>query len=500
MPRRWFNDGAWRHIFGDRRHRPVGAYRDEVLADSPIAYWRLDDSATPAVDETGNGHDADVYTSAYTSQTTTAPTWGTMALIDAGMSSDFERDDMNGLAPENDAAFDVASLTIEAWIKVESSSIHQKFFVRDDSKGPSSEERSFAFMVVVSTGTLRGLVFIGGTPHNVEGTTLVDDRGVYHVVMTYDSASGDLLLYVNGVRDGSENTGGGDVDSAAIPPGIGFQDDANSGLEAFFDGLIDEVAFYGAALSGDRIVDHYNAGRTEHVIEAAYSDEVLAENPFAYWRLEETSGSTLVDETGDGWDGTVTGANLDTVGKVGSAISYDGVDDYTDHTKLGTFGESIDQTWECWLRTTTTAQSTLTGTFNDGSNTGVQLNLNLDSAGNNTAGALRVFHRFEEGAIRGTVDNPTVDWRDGIWHHLVWRIESSVPEIRVWLDGEEQTFTVNDSSAITSFASYQYPLTWGARNNRATIDDHADVDVDEPAIYGKLIPPHRIKAHYDAAQ
>ena len=42
-----------------------------------------------------------------------------------------------------------------------------------------------------------------------------------------------------------------------------------------------------------------------------YAAEVLADSPVAYWRLSETSGSTVADETGNGHDGTVYGANLD---------------------------------------------------------------------------------------------------------------------------------------------------------------------------------------------
>jgi hypothetical protein len=37
---------------------------------------------------------------------------------------------------------------------------------------------------------------------------------------------------------------------------------------------------------------------------AAYRDEVLAENPVAYYRFEETSGTTAIDTTANSNDGT----------------------------------------------------------------------------------------------------------------------------------------------------------------------------------------------------
>jgi len=62
---------------------------------------------------------------------------------------------------------------------------------------------------------------------------------------------------------------------------------------------------------------------------AGYADEVLADNPLAYWRFEETSGSIVADEVGSN-DGTVFGANLNVLGAsgTGSAASFDGTDDY----------------------------------------------------------------------------------------------------------------------------------------------------------------------------
>ena len=38
-----------------------GDYATEVLADNPVAYYRLGDAMSPAVDETGNGNNADAF-------------------------------------------------------------------------------------------------------------------------------------------------------------------------------------------------------------------------------------------------------------------------------------------------------------------------------------------------------------------------------------------------------------------------------------------------------
>ena len=60
-----------------------------------------------------------------------------------------------------------------------------------------------------------------------------------------------------------------------------------------------------------------------------YAAEVAVDSPVAWWRFEETSGSTVADEVGSN-DGTVFGANLNVASfaDTGSAASFDGTDDY----------------------------------------------------------------------------------------------------------------------------------------------------------------------------
>ncbi|MFQ6057165.1 MAG: hypothetical protein ACE5J9_05430 [Methanosarcinales archaeon] len=48
-----------------------------------------------------------------------------------------------------------------------------------------------------------------------------------------------------------------------------------------------------------------------------------------YWHFEEGSGNVAVDSSGLGNNGTIYGATW-TTGKVGGALSFDGVDDYVE--------------------------------------------------------------------------------------------------------------------------------------------------------------------------
>ena len=60
-----------------------------------------------------------------------------------------------------------------------------------------------------------------------------------------------------------------------------------------------------------------------------------------YWKFDEGSGTTASDSSGYGNTGTLsTGASAPgwTTGKVGGALSFDGVDDYVDCVSGGEFG------------------------------------------------------------------------------------------------------------------------------------------------------------------
>lgn len=78
------------------------------------------------------------------------------------------------------------------------------------------------------------------------------------MVATYDGVSGDKSIYIDGTLRFSTNLGGGNLitsggcAAALIGSGWSFGNPAQA-----FNGVIDEVAFYNAALSASVISAHY---------------------------------------------------------------------------------------------------------------------------------------------------------------------------------------------------------------------------------------------------
>src|SRR5205085_7602644 len=55
-----------------------------------------------------------------------------------------------------------------------------------------------------------------------------------------------------------------------------------------FDGWVDEVAYYGYALSANTIAAHFSAATTNN---AGYAAQILADNPLGYWGLNESAAT-----------------------------------------------------------------------------------------------------------------------------------------------------------------------------------------------------------------
>ena len=106
---------------------------------------------------------------------------------------------------------------------------------------------------------LRMRIKAGGTTTTfVDSTTNLLAGQWYFAVGTYDSATGDMRLYLDGVEIGSgSHAVGGVIDvDPTVPVWIG----ANGTAARFFDGVLDDVRVYNTALSASEIASLYSAG------------------------------------------------------------------------------------------------------------------------------------------------------------------------------------------------------------------------------------------------
>ena len=220
-----------------------GTYRDEVLTDAPLGYWRLGESSgTTAADASGNARPG-----AYVN----TPTLGSPGLLtgEANTSVTFDGITEHVSIPEAPVWNLTGDLTIEALINVTGGHNYRTIV----SKHRATDDTStFELRIEASTGRLQFIQkTTAGTYMTASAPTPLSTGTTYHVAVT--KAGTTVRLYINGVLDRTA-TFSSPVAANVSPVRIAIRD----GQKAF-GGRIDEVAIYDHALSAARIGAHAGA-------------------------------------------------------------------------------------------------------------------------------------------------------------------------------------------------------------------------------------------------
>ena len=144
---------------------------------------------------------------------------------------------------------------------------------------------------------------------NIDGTYLHPDialsslsSGWHHITGTYDNRY--AKLYIDGILvDVVDNGSNNDINYGSdINLFIGAEPiDANNSTSLYFNGSVNEVSIFDAALNLSEIHANMNNGLT--------GDE---NGLVGYWNFNEGSGSILTDQSSNGNDGTINGASWST--------------------------------------------------------------------------------------------------------------------------------------------------------------------------------------------
>lgn len=353
-----------RYLIG--RYGTINPPYDQVVAKSePLVYYKLDDtSGTVVTDSSGNGYNGTY--SGSPSLTAGSITQGGTHSVDFDGVNDYVIGDTT-IIPSLGAT----SFSMECWIRKDASGVTPATFAfNDTTKTPESEINVF---VVLPSDTGMWLADMnspsGALATIAEGAIPIDDKKDYHTCLVFDLQNDLIRCYVNGVEDTegefpllnySTVRSNGITEANAFHIGMELDGANPSNL---FDGMISNAAIYTHAMSPQEIRDHYQAGRLVRQYNQ-YSDLVLADDPLVYYKLDETTGTTAIDSSGNGNDGTYTGGvtlNQDGLIEQGRAASFDGVDDHITRAALGSL---IDYpiTFDAWFKLDTLSTCALVAT------------------------------------------------------------------------------------------------------------------------------------------
>lgn len=216
-------------------------YSTEVLADAPVAYWRLGEaSGTTAADSSGNGRSG-VYQN--------TPTLGVAGVVPGNTAVRFDKASSEYLLSSFSWSHtDV--LTIEAWVKRNDlTSVTRGIYALTS---PANDGSISLYMETDGKIAARRQGY--GNPM-VQSTTTITDQNWHHVVYTKNASV--QKIYIDGV-DRTGTVVNQTLTTRTTAPMAGQAWD-NTGGSTYGGLALDEVAYYSSALSSARVTAHYNA-------------------------------------------------------------------------------------------------------------------------------------------------------------------------------------------------------------------------------------------------
>lgn len=454
------------------------SYSSEVLADSPLAYYRMSEtSGTTLVDSSGNGHDG-TYVGGVTLNAAGLVATSTDKAANFDGNNDYAR------VPEA-AWLHPSAMSIEAWVICDVAPGARTQYIASKTTVGTINATEYQFILYRQSGTAN----VGFIVTNSSGTqvTIVEAGGSLtagakrHIVGSWDGTT--AVLYVDGLPVGSAALSGTLATGSAADFVIGNN---SANVTRWWDGTIDEVAYYGTGLSADRVRAHYYAG----VTTSNYPLTVLADSPAAYWRMSDT-GTTMLDVSGNNRHGTHSVAPV-----LVDALITDTYDASKDHQQNSpsrvtnaTWMNTTSFTAEAWTNYDTPASAggpVIARASYQNANTASNRMFFLDQAGN--------FFRIG------------ITFTDATALEVSAYASTSLTTYHVVLtfDGTWARFYINGSE-VYSTNSYAGKTP---RPNAADITiggDHADFSttrydgrIDEVAYYTTALSAARVLAHYQA--
>lgn len=190
-----------------------------------------------------------------------------------------------------------SALTISAWINPSAINISGSSFAGILEKS-SGQGATTGYQFLYRNGfVLLCVLTSSGGYCPASATTINTANTWYHVTAVYNGAN--IYLYINGTQSGSTTAATGTINSsAAYAASIGRRYPSN-GFAASFNGMLSNVRLYNVAFSATDVANLYNAELSGRTFSS------YAGNLAGYWKLDERSGQTVADSSGNSNGGTL---------------------------------------------------------------------------------------------------------------------------------------------------------------------------------------------------
>lgn len=230
----------------------------------------------------------------------------------------------------------------------------------------------------------------------------------------------------------------------------------------------------------------YDDTKIEVVDGKAKLKSQVSPNVYAHYHLNEATGATIIDSSGNGRNGTPVNNPVSVAGKLNNALSFNGSNQYIDCGNIANFERTDSFSIEIWMKYISTVASGVIGNLLvSGTGRGWQF---YYANGNNLGFQLR----------GGTPTNfiniqiPVII-NDDNWHHVIFTYNGSslASGIKCYVDSVSKSITILTNTLSDSIVSSQ-PLSLGRVNGLYTVGS-----IDEAVIYDKELTQEEVTYRYN---
>lgn len=205
-----------------------------------------------------------------------------------------------------------------------------------------------------------------------------------------------------------------------------------------------------------------------------------------YWSFEDGSGSVATDFSGNGNDGTLQGDPQWTSGRLGTALDFDGSDDYVEtNSELSALRSKATLTF--WIKT---SQSTDNGSaWEQPGVTGIEIGGGDDDI---FWGIIDPNGHIGIQKGNGNYIDTTSAINDNEWHFIALFWDATTGEAKVYRDGNLDASGTTDSGTVTN----TFRSIGRVENTEATPDFNGKID--EVRIYNRALAASEVRDLYQS--
>ena len=213
-----------------------------------------------------------------------------------------------------------------------------------------------------------------------------------------------------------------------------------------------------------------------------------------WWKFDETNGTIAYDSSGNGNDGNLTNGPTWTSGKIGGALSFDGVDDFVQLVRGDVVGNGLDLSISFWIKPSAVSTKAIFGEYGKNSSNQYQYTRNHLTISNGAIG----FDQYPPaGGISGKSELNSITYN--IWNHVVFSQNSSAWSLSIG------GIIVSGSNGVEHYSGPTPEAAWiGGRKHEVGNPSGSrslfDGLIDDMRIYDRALSAAEVQALYNLGQ